>query len=385
MNRYRHPIFAPFIILLFTACSADSGSGTGHSFRVFEEDGVTISESSGGPKYSGEIFTFEEIFELEQDESRPETLLNVAAGYIMDEVGQIFVFDYGDCRVAVFDRDGKYVRDFGREGAGPGEFAHIRLRWMEDGQIAVYDALQNRASIFTMDGKFVTSYTKPGISRFMRMAPIMRRLGSIYPLPDGRMVQIFNEEINPFTEQQSVRYTALLISAEGDSLRSFNTESLETPMFPSKRGGVVGKRTMFTTMPSLQVYLDQGILIADPREPIVRWYDFGGMLTHTLRLGLEPEPVTGEEKSEIEQYWKDRIQDTEGSEREVVEEMWRYTVIPDFKSYWSSLLVDDQGFYWLRNHDDWTQPAEIRRQWSYKVFSPEGEYLGSATWPSKTC
>jgi len=88
MQRNMHLVLTLLFLFLLTACSADSGSGTGHNFRVFEEDGVTISESSGGPKHSGEIFRFEEIFELEQDDSRPETLLNRANGFGMDEDGQ---------------------------------------------------------------------------------------------------------------------------------------------------------------------------------------------------------------------------------------------------------------------------------------------------------
>jgi hypothetical protein len=60
----------------------------------------------------------------------------------------------------VFDQAGKYLRDFGREGAGPGEFASIRPCWMKDGRVVVWDALQYRASIFTTDGLFLDSYTR---------------------------------------------------------------------------------------------------------------------------------------------------------------------------------------------------------------------------------
>ncbi|MFC1529094.1 6-bladed beta-propeller [Gemmatimonadota bacterium] len=385
MYLQRHLVLTPLVLCLLTACSAGSGSDseTSHSFQVFEEDGVTISESSSEPKYEGDIFTFEEIFELEQDESRPETLLNVAAGYLMDEEGRIFVFDYGDCRIAVFNQNGKYLRDIGRQGAGPGEFSHIRYRWMKDGVIAVYDALQYRATTFTTEGMFLNSYTRPGTSNIMRLAPIMRRLMSIYPLPDGRMVQMLDEQRQFGTEEQARRSTAVLVSSAGDSLHSFSTEWMETPVYPARGGGVIGKRTMFTVVPALQVYLDRGILIADPREPIARWYDLEGNLTRILRLGLEPEPVTGEERTEIERYYRELIQNSESPQKERLEENWQFTVIPDYKSFWYSFLVDDQGFHWLRNHDDWTQPAEVRRQYSYKVYSPEGEYLGSATWPSR--
>jgi len=281
------------------------------------------------------------------------------------------------------DRNGNYLRDFGRKGAGPGEFNHIRLRWMKDGIIAVYDYQQFRASTFTTEGRFLNSYTRPGTSNMMRLAPIMRMLQSIYPLTDGRMIQILDEQKQFGTEDQARRTTAVLVSPAGDSLRSFSAEWLPIPVYPAKGGGVIGKQTMFLTVPALRVDLDRGILIADPREPIARWYDLDGDLIRIIRLGLEPEPVTSEEKGEIERFRREQIQDAEGPQKERLEEARQYTVIPDYKTFWYSFLVDDRGFYWLRNHEDWTQPPEVRRQLSYKVFSPEGEYLGAATWPSR--
>lgn len=384
MNRNRHQLLTPLILLLLTACSADSDSGPVHDFRIFEEDGVTISESTGGPKYSGEIFTFEEIFELEQDESRPETLLNAATGYTMDDDGLIFVFDRGDSRIVVFDQYGQYLRAFGRKGAGPGEFDTMRLSWMKDGIIAVYDFSRFRASTFTTDGRFLDSYTRPGASNRMMLAPIMRMLRTIYPLSDGRAVQIFTEQSGWGTVEQKVRWSASLVSPDGDSLLAFSTSWSSTPVYPSRQGsGVVGERPMFTTYPTLQAHVDRGMLIADPQEPIIQWYDFDGDLKQILRLGLDPVPVSSEEKAELDRLHREQVQNADGPVKERIEESWQYTTIPEFKSHWSSLLVDDQGFYWLMEHDDLTQPLEIRRQASYKVFSPEGEYLGSATWPSR--
>ena len=76
------------------------------------------------------------------------------------------------------------------------------------------------------------------------------------------------------------------------------------------------------------------------------------------------------------------IRDAEGEEKERFEESQKHMIIPDQKPFHKTILVDDQGYYWLRNPEDWTQPYEVRRRYSFKVFSPEGEYLGSAMWPT---
>ncbi len=375
----------PLLTLFFVACSGTEKGVASHSFRVFTENGVTISESSGGPKYTEPIFEFVEIFDLEQDESRPEMLLNRATTFMMDEEGLIYAFDSGDGRVAVFARDGTYLRDFGRQGSGPGEFSFIRASWMKDGLIGLYDPLQYRASIFTTEGQYIESFTRAGTSNRMRLAPIMRYLNAIIPLPDGRIVHLLHEDHNYSTREQTFCSVAVLYSADGDSLRSFSTDELPLPAYPSKRGGVINERTMFTGSPSVQIHVGRGILMADPREPMVRWYDFDGTLKRVHRLGLNPIPVSTEERNAIQEFYRDRILNAEGDTKDHLEESWQYTVIPDQKGLWESVLVDDQGFHWLRYHTNWLLPEEERGLWSYMVFSPEGEYLGSVTWPGHIC
>ena len=109
---------------------------------------------------------------------------------------------------------------------------------------------------------------------------------------------------------------------------------------------------MFTTYPTLQAHIDRGILIADPQEPSIQWYDFDGDLTQILRLGLDPVTVSSEERTELDRIRREQIQNADGPVKERIEESWQYTTIPEFKSHWSSLLVDDQGFYWLMEHDE---------------------------------
>jgi len=218
---------------MLIACSADLDSGTltEHTFRIFEEDGIIISESSGGPKYEGDIFTFEELFELHQDESRPESLLHANSGYRMDEDSLIFVFDSADGRIVVFDQNGEYLQDFGRKGAGPGEFNSVWCQWMKDGVIAIYDPAQFRATTITTEGRVRDTFTRPGYSSIYHYTPIRRSLRSIYPLPDGRMFQIFEEQKQYNTTEQAMRTSAVLVSSSGDSLRSYNSLWMAIPRY----------------------------------------------------------------------------------------------------------------------------------------------------------
>jgi hypothetical protein len=57
-----------------------------------------------------------------------------------DRRGRVYILDVGDYRVAVFDADGRHLRDLGRRGGGPGELVRpVGLAVGDDGVILVAD------------------------------------------------------------------------------------------------------------------------------------------------------------------------------------------------------------------------------------------------------
>ena len=70
------------ICLISAACSSDETAQT-HSFQIIEEDGIPVAITSGGPKYEGELFTYEHVLDLQEDE-RVESLLYNPTGFHMD-------------------------------------------------------------------------------------------------------------------------------------------------------------------------------------------------------------------------------------------------------------------------------------------------------------
>ncbi len=57
-----------------------------------------------------------------------------------DRRGRVYVLDVGDYRVAVFDANGRHLRDLGRRGGGPGELVRpVGLAVDDDGVILVAD------------------------------------------------------------------------------------------------------------------------------------------------------------------------------------------------------------------------------------------------------
>jgi DNA-binding beta-propeller fold protein YncE len=71
----------------------------------------------------------------------------------VDADGNVYVTDMLNYRVEVFDADGKFIRQFGKHGDGPGYFAMPKgIAVDSDGHIWVTDSMQNRVHLFTQEG-----------------------------------------------------------------------------------------------------------------------------------------------------------------------------------------------------------------------------------------
>jgi len=74
--------------------------------------------------------------------------------------GDIYVSDgYGNDRVVVFDKNGKYLRSWGKLGTGPGEFSQPHSLVLDSrGRVYVADRNNARIQVFDSKGKFLTEW-----------------------------------------------------------------------------------------------------------------------------------------------------------------------------------------------------------------------------------
>jgi NHL repeat len=85
--------------------------------------------------------------------------------------GNVFVGDghsgggtaTGNARIMKFDKDGKFLRTWGKKGMGPGEFDVIHtLAFDSRGRLFVGDRNNNRIQIFDQDGNFIAQWFQFG-------------------------------------------------------------------------------------------------------------------------------------------------------------------------------------------------------------------------------
>jgi len=88
------------------------------------------------------------------------THLNKPTDMAITPNGDVFVSDgYGNRRVAHFDRNGRFVKAWGKQGTGPGEFDFPHSIVVDSkGLLYVADRSNVRVQVFDQDGKFLDQW-----------------------------------------------------------------------------------------------------------------------------------------------------------------------------------------------------------------------------------
>jgi hypothetical protein len=81
-----------------------------------------------------------------------------------DAAGNIYVADgYGNSRVAKYDRNGKWIKNWGSRGTEPGQFNTLHgIAIDAQGNVYVADRGNRRIQVFDADGNFKTAYMNAG-------------------------------------------------------------------------------------------------------------------------------------------------------------------------------------------------------------------------------
>lgn len=388
MNAIRNILF----LFLLTACSSRTPD-TARAFHVYEEDGITVAETTGGPKYEGELFAYEKVVELQFDPEVEESLLIRPWCYTIDSNGHIYVADAGNHRIAVFGLDGKYIRSIGRHGVGPGDLFDPTRVFLWNDTLIIPDSPRGRTTYYRTDGTFlyVLSYPLGG--------PSMHRLDKA---SDGtRIVQSYVQVRNPDFEGQGDRAT--MVNSKGDTIAEIEAPivvmakmvNAEQRVYISSTGTftrrTISTRSYLHFIGGSQVTYHpdrEEILVSTGEEPVLKWYGLDGNLRREIRVNLPEQNVSEDEKRDLiaayDQAIREAMEIDDENRRQIAVErakMWRdILIVPDRKAYWNWALVDDKGFIWLRKPFSHLRDIS-NRSYSWYVLSPEGEYLGDTHQP----
>ena len=354
-------ICALAIPCLLSACAGEESPA--HAFRLSMENGIMIAETTGGPKYTRELFEYEELYHLEQDESREETLLSDARFARMDEQGYVYVTDGGNDRIAVFGPDGSFSHSFGREGAGPGEFRNPMLLGFLDDIVVVVDSMQQRTLLFRRDGTFIRSF---GYPRVNMIENVFYNTISAWPGPEGGSVLV-QQGMSMAETGQSITFRAVVLSPEGELLTDLRAPQ---SMLPRDYEG----------LPMMHYLPGVGFLRSLVEEPVLELFDLDGTLQKIIRIEYQPEPVTKDDRELVRNAMRQYMESIEDErQREIYQQRLDDLSFPANKLFWASTVLGTDGFYWasIPGYRMNVSASGTRS----RVLSPEGEYLGITSFP----
>ena len=138
--------------LFLVSCNQQKSEWKG---TVEERDGVTIVKNPKEPMYEEQVFSLIEDMTIGDNEVRSDYAFEVITTIRADDNGNIYVLDGKAEQVKVFDKNGKYLRDIGRQGQGPGEYSlPSGMHIMSENELMV-SSITRRLSFFSLNGKFL--------------------------------------------------------------------------------------------------------------------------------------------------------------------------------------------------------------------------------------
>jgi hypothetical protein len=146
-------MFIPLILIF--SCSRQKTEWRG---SIEEAEGVTIVKNPKEPMYKKNIFRFEEELCIGEAEGDENYMFSQIGSVAVDDEERIFVADWKESHIKVFDRDGSYLLTIGKKGQGPGEFERVSsIQITEQKELMVFDGNSRRLSFFTPRGELLRS------------------------------------------------------------------------------------------------------------------------------------------------------------------------------------------------------------------------------------
>ncbi len=381
----KRPILFLVLTLFIFGCSQSSDRSVEHRFTSVIEDGISRSTTTGGPKYQGELFAYSKILEIQEDPDAPGSLMDdmVAPHYGPD--GRYYFLDINGHRLVIFNSDGSFSMVIGQQGDGPGDLRSPTELTFVGGMLNVIQTTSApRITRFNWDGSLSEVIT---IQRPPRTGWAPR----FFITKSGDILTNFFQ-VERGEQYEMMRAGVVVTSTESDTIASISTSPVilnEMVMLDRGRGL---RRTPvplnFAGFPWMVYSEIHGIILSTGDIPELKCYYPNCELQMRIYLDLPPEPVTSEDRQELEDEFNEMINRIAAEDGENHASIQRYrdrrdvAKFVDQKALWRTFQVDEQGWFWLLLPTYQTVNYEKPRILQFRVLNSGGEYIGDTTIPS---
>jgi hypothetical protein len=157
-----------FVVILFIStigCAKKEKPADEPAYPVRTEviDGVEVFISPDYPRDGRVDYTFEEELNIGVEEGDEYYQLYRPHDIKVADNGDIYVIDWRENHLRVYDGDGKYLRTVAKKGRGPGEFeSPASFDFLSDGKIVLLDGRNRQISILDKSGMYQSGFKVEG-------------------------------------------------------------------------------------------------------------------------------------------------------------------------------------------------------------------------------
>ena len=156
-------------IILLVSCTKNE-----KNYTVKEIDGVKVFHNKNIPADPSFKITPKEVFTIQgYDEDAKDSLRNFLFPHSIsvDSKENIYIMDGKLYEIKKFDRNGHFIRSFGRKGYGPGEFNDAMILILND-SMYVSDFSTKQIILFNEDGEFIKNLPIKNDHRLSFLTPL---------------------------------------------------------------------------------------------------------------------------------------------------------------------------------------------------------------------
>jgi hypothetical protein len=214
-----------------------------------------------------------------------------------DAADNLYVLDTQNTRVVAFDRSGRFLRQFGKRGSGPGELmAPIGMTVASDGNVVVNDIGNRAFVVFRTSGEHVRNVPYPMDGRMP--------MGGIQADPRGGVIARLNQRMGPESDGQNVASIVRQILDEKSApvqIAQFEVTPPQVINQGESRRISIAMDPVFSARPSFGVLPGGGLAFHRGDDYAVAIHDGAGRHVRTLTRPITPRRVTKKDRDAYEE------------------------------------------------------------------------------------
>jgi hypothetical protein len=256
-----------------------------------------------------------EVFRIGTDEGESWEMLSNVASVAFDRQDNLYVLDAGNHRVLVFDRGGRFLRQIGEQGQGPGEITFARAMVVAaNGAVVVYDMGRGGYTIFDADGTYRSTISGATDSRILGGS-------NMQAAPGGGVVTRVQNVLRPgsggaLTPPTGPVKTPIVVHplTEGATGKTLFEIEMPPPKIIEQGGSGNNRRIVMSMAPPVftapvgwGVLPTGGIAVTTTDDYAVRVLDADGRVQRVFSTGQQPRRVSNRDREAAREQRREQL------------------------------------------------------------------------------